>query len=423
MTGASPSPETAPGPTDDAARASGSSPAAETVADVSWSRGLWVLVARREIRVKLTDRTFLYSTGFMVAFLVLCLGISAFLAERTQTFRLATTPSAQAMAQVVAEAAPSLDENVRVEVRAVPDEESARAAVSDGDVDAWLHLGTDGWVLTTKSRSQEPLEAVVAEVVRAQVLRSNLSEHGISAADLERGTGVQAEFLEGDSERATVVRFVGFAFAMMFYLATVVLGMSLAQSVLEEKQSRIVEIIVTAIPVRQLLAGKIVGNTVLALGQIVVYLVIGVIGLSLSSYRTVVPELSGPMAWFVVFFLAGFVALACLWAVAGALSARSEDLQFTAAPLTFATMGVFFGGIFLQGTWRVVGSFVPPLSAVLMPMHLLAKEATWWQALISLALLLAFSVVTLVVGERLYRRSLLQTGGKVGWRQAWRIEQ
>jgi ABC-2 type transport system permease protein len=161
----------------------------------------------------------------------------------------------------------------------------------------------------------------------------------------------------------------------------------------------------------------------LALGQIVVYLVIGVIGLFLSPYRTMVPELSGPMVWFVVFFLAGFVALACLWAVAGALSARSEDLQSTSAPLTMATMGVFFGGLFLEGTWQVVGSFVPPLSAVLMPLRLLEGDAAWWQALLSMALLLAFSAVSLVVGERMYRRSLLQTGSKVGWRQAWRTEQ
>jgi ABC-2 type transport system permease protein len=172
---------------------------------------------------------------------------------------------------------------------------------------------------------------------------------------------------------------------------------------------------------RHLLAGKIVGNTLLALGQLVLYLAVSLIGLSFTKYSSLVTALSGPVAWFVVFFLAGFAALACLWAVAGALASRTEDVQATSTPLTLVTMAVFFGGFLLEGTARVIGSFVPLLSAVLMPIRLLQGEASWWQGLIALALLLATAAATVVLGERLYRRSLLQTGGRVGWRQAWRI--
>ena len=71
------------------------------------------------------------------------------------------------------------------------------------------------------------------------------------------------------------------------------------------------------------------GNTALAMIQLLIYVAVGLIGLSFTAYRSYVPALSGPAAWFLGFFLAGFIALACLWAVAGSLASRAEDLQAT----------------------------------------------------------------------------------------------
>jgi ABC-2 type transport system permease protein len=135
-----------------------------------------------------------------------------------------------------------------------------------------------------------------------------------------------------------------------------------------------------------------------------------------------VPSVSGAVVWFLVFFLAGFVALASLWAVAGSLASRNEDLQSTTPPLTMLVMGMFFGGIFLSGTWQTIASFVPPLSAVLMPVRLLDGDVPWWQPVVALALLLVFAGFTVVVGERIYRRALLQTQGRLSLRQAWRAD-
>ena len=121
---------------------------------------------------------------------------------------------------------------------------------------------------------------------------------------------------------------VGFVFVFLFYFAALVFGMQLASSVIEEKQSRIVEIIAAAIPLRHLLAGKVLGNTALALIQLLVYLVVGLVGLSFTSYKSYVPAAVRPDgAGSSAFFLAGFIALACLWAVAGSLASRTEDLQ------------------------------------------------------------------------------------------------
>jgi ABC-2 type transport system permease protein len=202
-------------------------------------------------------------------------------------------------------------------------------------------------------------------------------------------------------------------------MAALIFGMQIANSVVEEKQSRIVEIIATSIPVRHLLAGKILGNTVLAVLQILLYAGVGLIGMSFTPYGSFIPAISGPVVWFLVFFAAGFVALACLWAVAGALASRTEDLQSTTTPLTFIVMGIFFSSFLLDGTAKVVASFVPPVSAVLMPIRILEEDVPVWQPIAGLALLLLFALGTILVGERLYRRSLLQNQGRVSLKEAW----
>ena len=125
------------------------------------------------------------------------------------------------------------------------------------------------------------------------------------------------------------------------------------------------------------------------------------------------------LAWFVAFFVVGFLLIACWWAVAGALASRSEDLQSTATPLTFLMMAVFFASFLFEGTALTIASFVPPFSILLMPIRLLRGDALWWEPVIALALLLAAAALTVGLAERLYRRALLQTQGRVSLKQAW----
>ena len=119
------------------------------------------------------------------------------------------------------------------------------------------------------------------------------------------------------------------------------------------------------------------------------------------------------VVWFVLYFVVGFFALACLFAVAGALASRVEDLQSTTAPLTTALMLVYFASFGLSGTGAVIASYVPIASVVSMPARILAGEAAWWEPIVSLGFMAAFAAVTVLVGEKVYRRSLLQTRGRL----------
>ena len=379
----------------------------------------WLLVTRREVVSRITDKSFLLGTAFMVVLIAGFIGFSAWQEERTETVTLAATPDAAAMSPADADAAPGVDENVEVTVVEVDDRAAAESSLREDEVDAWLHPTDDGWQLTSESSEQDSLTAVVEVVVQQQVLADNAAEVGTTVESLQAGSTVTTAFLRGDAEKAGVAEAVGFVFVFLFYFAALVFGMQLASSVIEEKQSRIVEIIAAAIPLRHLLAGKVLGNTALAVIQLMVYLVVGLVGLSFTSYKSYVPALSGPTAWFIGFFLAGFIALACLWAVAGSLASRTEDLQATSTPLTMLMLVMFFGGLSLDGRAQVIASFVPPVSAVVMPKRILAGGVEWWEPLLALGLLAAFAAVTVWVGERLYRRALLQTGGRVSLRQAW----
>ncbi len=381
----------------------------------------WLLVARREIMVKATDKAFLIGTLVTIAIIVGLVAAQVYFASRTQEVTMVTTAEVAPLGELVQQTAEA-DDDLSVTLVEADDDAAAEAAVADEEADAWLHQDGDTWVLTTKSEAESSLESVVSLVVGQQALEQNAAAAGTSVEELQKGATLETALLDGDSERAELASIVGFAFAFLFYVASLMFGIALANSVVEEKQSRVAEIIATAIPLRHLLIGKIVGNTALAVTQLTIYSVVGLIGLAFTDFRDLVPEISGPVVWFIAFFLAGFTVLACLWAVAGSLASRTEDLQSTSMPLTVLVMGILFGGLILEGTWQTIGSFVPPLSAVLMPIRLLEGDAAWWEGLIALALLVLMALVTVRVCERIYRRSLLQTGGQISLRRAWRAE-
>ncbi len=380
----------------------------------------WPLVARREVLVKVTDRAFLIGTVLTLAIISAFMVIQTVLEARTQTYAVAATGDASAMARTLSQRVTAVDDKVEVGVDEVADPAAARAAVRSGDADVWLHRDGDGWVLTAKDSVPGALERASASVIRDQALQANAGAAGVSVAELTAGSTLTTGVLDGNSDQKGFASGMGFALAFLFYISSIGFGVTLAQSVLEEKASRIVEIIATKIPVRQLLAGKVLGNTVLALGQMALYVGIGLIGLSFTKYSTYLPGVSGALGWFLAFFVVGFLLIACAWAVAGALASRAEDLQQTSTPLTLLMIATFFGALFLKGTALTVFSFVPPFSAVLMPIRVLGGDAAWWEPLVSLGLLLGAAGLVVLGAERLYRRSLLQTQGRISLRQAWR---
>lgn len=386
----------------------------------------WGVVAVREIIVKLTDRNFLIGTAFTLVLLLGVTAFNAFMASRESVTTVAVVDQAGAgLVRTAGDQLKAIDDMSSLRATSYADDAAARAAVKAGDAAAYLHRDPTGWVLTSESKVNDRVATVLGSTVRERAMQANLAAAGTSWAQVTKDSQLRTDQLSGpqnetEAQSQAIKLVTGIIFAALFYMAALMFGMGIAQSVVEEKQSRVVEILATAIPIRQLLIGKVLGNTALALAQMVLYVGAGLIALSFTQYRSFLSMLTAPALWFLVFFLVGFLSLACVWAVAGSLASRSEDLQSTTMPMTFLLVIVLFAGMSASGTWLVISSYLPVISTITMPMRLMDGSASWWEAAISLAITMAFAFGTVVVGERLYRRSVMQTGGRMSLRQTLR---
>jgi len=341
------------------------------------------LVAAREIRVKLRDKTFLISTAFFLLIAVATTVLPPILEGGPATVATADRTVAAALRQA------------GLEVRAVAGDAEAERLVRDGDVEAAVVAGP-----TVLGLDEAPSEVVEA-----------------------LSTAPPVRLLDPDATDPFVAFVVPFALAFLFFMTSFTFGLQIAMSVTEEKQTRIVEILVASVPVRALLAGKVAAMTLLAFGQIALVAVVAFVGMRIAGADANVTALVGPaIAWFLVFFLIGFVMLATLWAGVGALAARQEDINGASAPLQIAVMGPFLAVLFLQenAVAMTVLSYIPFSAPIAMPVRLFTGDAAGWEPVLSLLVLAASTLVFLAVGARVYEGSLLRTNGRTSFATAWR---
>jgi ABC-2 type transport system permease protein len=341
------------------------------------------IVAAREIRIKLRDKTFLISTAFFLLIAIASTVLPSLLGGGPTKVATADRAAVTALQQA------------GLEVRTVADDAEAERLVRDGDVDGAVVAGPT--VLG--------LEDTPGDIVDAL------------------STAPPVKLLDPDATDPFVAFVVPFALAFIFFMTSFTFGLQIAMSVTEEKQTRIVEILVASVPVRALLAGKVAAMTLLAFGQIALIAVVAFAGMQIAGVDADIISQVGPtIAWFLPFFLIGFVMLATLWAGVGALAARQEDLNGASAPLQLAVMGPFFAVLFLQenATAMTVLSYIPFSAPIAMPVRLFTGDAAGWEPLVSLAVLAVSTVVFLGVGARLYEGSLLRTNGRTSFATAWR---
>jgi ABC-2 type transport system permease protein len=361
-------------------------PAAPSTAQSVW------LVAEREIGSRLRSKSFVIST---VILFVIALGAvvwGGFAASSGSGIPVAVTP---ATASVVA----GID---GLDVTDADSTASALTLVEDGTVDAALVPPDE--VPDAGATASGPFDyAVVANDEVPSGLISLLSE------------SPPVHLLDPGETDFLLRYFVALGFGIVFLLAASTFGGTIAQSVVEEKQTRVVELLISAIPVRALLAGKVIGNTILAMGQIVVLAAIAVVGLSVTGQDPILTGLGGPLVWFAVFFLFGFVLLASLFAAAGAMVSRQEDIGTTTAPLTMLVMLPYFLVIFFNDNPVVltIMSYIPFSAPVGMPLRLYLGEALWWEPIVSLAVLVVTCGGAILVAARIYSGSLLRMGARV----------
>jgi len=377
------------------------------------------LVAGREVGERLRSRTFLVSSLFFLLIVVASVALPALLSD--------SGPPEYEVAAVGAPAATLLAQlppgQLDLTVREVADIAAAERLLEADQVDAAVEVGADGPVLTGLRDVPGGLTNALATTYQLGQLQGELESSGVSqeqVAELLAAPQVQQRLLDDSALSPGLTFLLSFVFSMLFFFVVFQFGYAIAQGVVQEKESRIVELLVSAVPIRTLLLGKVLGNGGLALGQLVLLAVVAVVGTALTGDRDLTSLLVRNAGWFLLFFLLGFAMLSCLWAAAGAFAARTEDLQSTTTPLSLLVMIPLFASISTpDGPLRTVMSYFPITSPLVMPSRLLAGDATVLEAALSAVLLLAAAALAMLLGERLYRSSLLRTSGRTTLRQAW----
>ena len=271
------------------------------------------LVARREIVERLRERSLLISTLVTLAILAAFIVVpSAIGLGGTETYKVAVAGAqAERLARAAQPAARSLD--ARIEIVRASDDAAVRRAVRSGDADAGITHAADAIVV--REELDDNLGVALQEGARRLRLREQppppLPVRPLEAVDTNSGQQQSLAFVA----------------VLLLYAQLIAYGFWLASGIVEEKASRIVEVLLATIRPRELLAGKIVGIGVVALSQL---LLIGVVATALAV-ATGTLELAGDavgalgvvLAWFVL----GYAFYSCLFAVAGALVPRPEDVQ------------------------------------------------------------------------------------------------
>lgn len=341
------------------------------------------LVARREITMKLRSKAFLISTAVLMLAVLGSILLGGFLSGSP----LKTAVAATGTAVSVAEQLPN------VTVTTVGSTGEARALVKNGTVAAAIVPAND----TPGGLSIIAFDSVPQNLVAM-----------LSVAP-------PVELLEPSDVNPFLAYLAAIAFGIVFFMSAMTFGTTIAQSVVEEKQTRIVEILMSTISVRALMAGKVMGNSLLAFAQIALIALLAAVGLSITGQSELLASFGPSIAWFVVFFVFGFVMIAALYAATASLVSRQEDVGSATSPVMILVMLPYFLVILFNDNPLVLGimSYVPFSAPVGMPMRVFLGQAEWWEPLLSLAILLLTTTLVIIVGARIYSNALLRTGARV----------
>ena len=379
----------------------------------------WRLVAENELRTVVRRKSFLITTAITV--LVILAGIMAagYFTDRPQDRTVAVTDdAAAAVVDQAQEIGSAGNDRLNLETLRVDDTAAAERAVTDGDADAALLATSNGYEIVGDDEIGTEVAGPLTTAAAAATLEANASGAGVDLAELQQGSEVPERLLDPQDERDGLGIATGFVFIILFFVIAIGSGMMIAGAVAQEKESRVVEILAATVPIRSLLWGKIAGHTVIAVGQVVLYLGAGALGLALSGIDAGLGRVGGAIAWYVVFFVLGFMALASLWAVAGALASRQQDLQSTTAPAQALLFVPYFAFFFGNTTVQEVVSMTPVVSAMVMPARMAQESVPLWQTGIAIAGTVVAMAVIIRIGARIYERTLLRTGDKISYREA-----
>jgi ABC-2 type transport system permease protein len=427
-------------------------------------------VARREYTIRLRTRSFIFGT------LVLIVGVVAIAfapiiiqaIDRAEQEEIALHVGATDLAS---DPAPILSGllNARAEtgetasnerdeflITTVSDVDAARKATVAGEYAAVLDIarGPGGdleFTLYTNDNATGRTAAVIHQASTAIAIDDRLDRFGVAPAD-QATLFSPTEFAVAwpDPTRTEAARgttemigrdMLAFGMTILIFMMIILYGNWVAMSVVEEKSSRVMEVILNAATPFQLLTGKVLGVGAVAFTQYAALLVGGIVAvlaqgvvasfvLGDSGATAGLPEgLTVPLLLlFGVYGTLGFLLYAVLYAAAGSLVSRLEDVNAAVMPMTLISTGGYLVGVYaatgildIRAGWITVLSQIPLVSPFMMLGRVATGEAALWELVLSVSILAVTILGALWVAARIYGAGVLLYGQRPNIRSVLRI--
>jgi len=378
------------------------------------------LIARREIRTRLKDKGFIASSIFIIVLIMGSVVFQVLIQSGASTVSVGVVGGPQQLPSAITEQAAVF--GLDASVTEYDDEADARQAVESGEIDAAV---IDGESVVVNESLDDSLGAAIFGAVNGLVLAERLADAGVEP-DILAPVSLDVSALQPAADEADEKGLVAFISILLLYTLLIFFGQFIAQGVVEEKASRVIEVLLAAVKPWQLLAGKIIGLGVLAFAQLVIIFAAGLGGASAFDVITVPGAAIATVVQVLGWFILGFTLVAALFAVCGALVSRQEDLQSVLLPMTLILVAALVLAITAgqnpNGTLAKVTSFVPVLSTMVMPVRVSTGSVAWWEIVLAVVLMLIAIAATVRVGGRIYSGALLCKGGRVKIKDALAAE-
>ncbi|MGQ0840682.1 ABC transporter permease [Actinokineospora sp.] len=384
------------------------------------------LVAGREIDTRLRSKAFIITTAATLLLLVGFTLVMKFVSGGSDA-TVGVTGGSTALAAPLKNSAATIGQTI--ETRAVSDEAAGRAQVDDGTLDALLVGDGKKIVVVVKKEIDESLRTALDVLAGQLALNQEIRDLGGDPANVsEAVAGARAEVrpLEPPFDYQGQQLVIGMIAGILIYMSLLINGQSVAQGVVEEKSSRVVELLLATIRPWQLMAGKVLGIGAVGLVQMLVIGGVGIgVGLATGVLTISVGAAVGTVVWLVVWFLLGFFAYSLVFAALGALVSRQEDVGgVITPPLMFVILGYVLGISILPtdpGNRLIeILSIIPLFAPTLMPMRLAMGGVPAWEAGLAVVLVLALIPALVWLSGRIYRNAVMRSGARVKLSEALR---
>jgi ABC-2 type transport system permease protein len=397
-------------------------------------RDIW-LIAKREYLEQVKGKAFKVTTILIPVVFIAIFGVIA----------IAGKNSGVGKHVVIATADPTLAERVRnplvadkdakmtVDVVAPAteaDHQRLLAEVDQKQIDGFLWLAIDGGTAnaTFESRSSGDFatEGRLQSAVNRALVEQRLAARGIPASDVQALTKdidmktVQVKNGKETATNALSTFWAAYVMAFLLSFTVVMYGMNVGRSVIQEKTSRIFEVMLATVTPGDMLAGKLIGIGAVGLTQIGIWVTAAALfagsamGVKLMSgdmkIHVSVPE----VVLFILYFLLGYALYSALFAGLAATCDTEQELQ-QYSPLAAVPIWLSFGMIAFivsnpNSVWSVAISMFPPCAPITMFLRLASQFPPYWQIALSLGLMVLSVYIVLWLSSRIYRVGILMYG-------------